>query len=241
MTGLNLSDQDETTIRYAAMISRMAKSVRIHFVHIVPRLKIPMSIRLRYPNLFRPVMNQMENVIRPHWDGRKDVALAYDVVEGTPLTELIYRSSILAIDLIVVGNSRQQRKSGALTEKLALDAPCSVLVVPEGTKPKLTKTFVVTARSKFPASNPAVAIWKMAHEQRADLLVIDTREINDSTAVLLGTVAKSLVQTIEMPLLTLKNKNAGALALEPVHEWEDEAWKASQPDALEITLRGLAA
>ncbi len=78
MVGLNLSDQDKTTIRYAAMFSRMAKPEAIHFVHIVPRLKVSMSIRLRYPNLFRPVMNQMENVIREHWDGRKDVALAYE-------------------------------------------------------------------------------------------------------------------------------------------------------------------
>lgn len=123
MIGLNLSDQDEATIRYAAMISRMAKSEKTYFVHIVPRLKIPMSIRLRYPDLFRPVMNQMENEIKQLWYGRKAVALAYDVIEGTPLTELIYQSSIQAIDLILVGNSRQQRKSGALPEKLALDAP----------------------------------------------------------------------------------------------------------------------
>ncbi len=190
MVGLNLNAQDEATIRYAAMISRIARSAKIHFVHIVPRLKIPMSIRLRYPNLFRPVLNQMEKVIRQHWDGRKDVALAYDVIEGTPLTELIYRSSINTIDLILAGNSREQRKSGALPEKLALDAPCSVLIIPEGTIPKLTKTLVVTARSKFPASDPAAALRKIAQEQRADLLVIDAREINDSTAVPLGTVTK---------------------------------------------------
>jgi nucleotide-binding universal stress UspA family protein len=240
MAGLNLSDQDETTIRYAAMISRIAKSARIHFVHIVPRLKIPMSIRLRYPNLFRPVMNQMENVIRQHWDGRKDVALAYDVIEGTPLTELIYRSSLLAIDLILVGNHREQRKSGALPEKLALDAPYSVLIIPEGAKPELTKTLVVTARSQFSENDPAAALRKIAQEQRADLLVIDAREINDSTAVRLGNIVKQLIRTIKMPLLVLRNGDIDEAALETVREWEEDAWEASPAEAMKISPQRLA-
>jgi nucleotide-binding universal stress UspA family protein len=186
-------------------------------------------------------MNQMENAIQQHWDGRKDVALAYDVVEGTPLTELIYRCSIHAIDLILVGNRREQRKSGALPEKLALDAPCSVLIIPEGAKPKLTKTLVVTARSKFPANDPAAALRKIAQEQRADLLVIDAREINDSAAVRLGTVMKQLIRTIEMPLLVLKNGDIDTPVLETVRDWEDDAWEASPAEAMEISPRSLAA
>jgi nucleotide-binding universal stress UspA family protein len=241
MVGLNLTDQDEATIRYAAMISRMANSQKIHFVHIVPRLKIPMSIRLRYPNLFRPIMNQMEHVIKQHWDGRKDIVIAYDVVEGTPLTELLYRSSLYAIDLIVVGNGLELRKSGALPEKLALDAPFSVLIVPEDTEPKLTKTFVVSARSRFSTSDPAAAIRRMAQELGADLLVIDARKTNDSTAVLLGTIMKQIIQTAETPVLVLKSRNTDEPGLETALEWDDEAWKASPAEVPDISQRSLAA
>lgn len=186
-------------------------------------------------------MNQMETVIKQHWGGRKDVALAYDVVEGTPLTELIYRSSLHAIDLILVGNSREQRKSGALPEKLALDAPCSVLVIPEGTEPKLTKTLIITASSRIPASAPADAIRKIAQEHRADLLVMDVREVSDTAAVLLGTVTKQLIRTIDMPLLVLKNEDVNAPVLATALEWESKTWEAFPPDALAITPRSLAA
>jgi nucleotide-binding universal stress UspA family protein len=241
MVGLKLSDQDEATIRYAAMISRMAKSEKTYFVHIVPRLKIPMSIRLRYPNLFRPVMNQMENVIKQHWNSRKDVALAYDIIEGTPLTGLIYRSSINAIDLILVGNSREQRKSDALPEKLALDAPCSVLIIPAGTEPKPTKTLVVTVSTALPANDPAEAIRKMAQEQRADLLIMDIREISDTAAVLLGTVIKQLIRTIDKPLLVLKNEDAVPPVLETVLEWEGQAWETFPADAPKMMPRSFAA
>ena len=241
MVGLNLSDQDEATIRYAAMISRMSKSEKTHFVHIVPRLKIPMSIRHRDPTLFRPVMNQMEKVIKKHWDIRKDGTLAYEIIEGTPLTELIHRSSINAIDLILVGNSRGQQKSSKLPEKLAMDAPCSVLIVPEGTKPKLTKTLVVPARSKFPASDPAATIQRIAQEQHADLLVIDVQEISDTAAVLLGTVIKQLIRTIDMPLLVLKNEDIAPPVLETALGWEGEAWETFPADAPKMTPRSLAA
>ncbi|MCG3118034.1 MAG: hypothetical protein ALAOOOJD_00167 [bacterium] len=241
MVGLNLSAQDEATIRYAAVFSRMAQSAEIHFVHVVPRLKIPMSVRLRYPNLYRPVMNQMEHAIKEYWDGHQKVALAYDVAEGTPLTELIYRCSLYAIDLMLVGNRQEQRESGVLPEKLALDAPCSVLIVPEGTPPNLTQTLVVTARSQFPAHDPAEAIVAIAQEQGADLLVIDARELNDSAAVRLVTVMKQLIRNSKIPLLVWKNRNTGMPVLKTGREWKEDAWKVSSVKAMEISHRSLAA
>lgn len=202
MAGLNLSDQDEATIRYATMFCRLAKPEAVHFVHIVPRLNIPMSIRLKYPNMFRTVLNQMERVIQRHWEAGKEVAFAYEVDEGAPLTELIYQASTHASDLILVGNRKEQRKNGALPERLALEAACPVMVIPEGVKPKLTKTFVVTASSKISASDPAAALQKRARDQHADLVAIDARK--PSSAALLATVIKRVVQTIDMPLLVWK-------------------------------------
>lgn len=52
---------------------------------------------------------------------------------------------------------------------------------------------------------------------------------------------KQLIRTIEIPLLVLKNENTGTPILEAVHEWEEEAWKASSADVLKITPRRLAA
>lgn len=224
LAGLNLSDQDEAIIQYAAMFCRRLKPEAMHFVHIVPRINIPMSIRLKYPNMFRTVLNQMERVLQRHWEAGKEAAFAYEVVEGTPLTELIYQAAAHASDLILVGNRREQRKSGALPERLALDATCSVLIVPEGVQPKLTKTLVVTVSSNIPASDPATTLQKMARAQRADLLVIDARK--PSHAALLAMAIKRTIQTTTMPLLVWKTGNWGASARKAAFDWEDGMWEA---------------
>lgn len=233
MAGLNLSDQDEAVIRYAAMLSRMAKSKIIHLVHIVPRLKIPMSIRLRYPNLFRPLMNQMERVTARYWDGRKDIEVAYDVVEGIPLNQLLSGLELNAIDLILVGNKRRERQSDTLPEKLALAAPCSVLIIPEGTKPKLANTLVFStykrqdssAISLFALCNqPAAAITQIAHERRADLVVIDAREVRRKEMELVETLITRLARVTAIPLLIARNNDPKVPVLEAAVDWqEDEA------------------
>lgn len=224
IAGLNLSEQDEAIIQYAAMFCRRVKPEAMHFVHIVPRINIPMSIRLKYPNMFRTVLNQMERILERHWNAGKEPAFAYEVVEGTPLTELIYQAAAHASDLILVGNRREQRKSGALPERLALEATCSVLIVPEGVKPKLTKTLVVTANSNVPARDPAATLQKMARERRADLLVIDARK--PSHAALLATVIKQTIQTTAMPLLVWKTGNWDTSARKAAFDWEDDMWEA---------------
>lgn len=225
MAGLNLSTQDDTTIQYAAAFCRLAKPEAMRFVHIVPRLNIPMSIRLKYPNMFRTVLNQMERVIQRHWQCGDEVALAYEAVEGTPLSELIYQASAHASDLILVGNRRDQRKYGSLAERLGLEAHCSVMIVPEGIKPKLTKTLVVTASSNIPAGDPAAALQKMAREQHADLLVIDVRKPGNSAAPRLAAVIKRLIQAVEMPLLVWRTGDLNAPIRKAAFDWDNEVWE----------------
>jgi CO dehydrogenase/acetyl-CoA synthase epsilon subunit len=81
----------------------------------------------------------------------------------------------------------------------------------------------------------------MAQELRADLLVIDARKTNDSTAVLLGTIMKQIIRTAETPVLVLKSRNTDEPGLETALEWDDEAWKASPAEVLDISQRSLAA
>lgn len=48
MVALNLSDRDIATLGYAAMVSRMAKSEKIYFVHVANNLDILESVRAEY-------------------------------------------------------------------------------------------------------------------------------------------------------------------------------------------------
>jgi len=48
---LNLEAPDVAAVRYAALISRMAKSQRVYFSHVASSLQIPEEIRQKHPEI----------------------------------------------------------------------------------------------------------------------------------------------------------------------------------------------
>lgn len=46
LVGLDLSDQDQSIIRYAALASRMARSEKIYFVHAIDNRDVPDGLRI---------------------------------------------------------------------------------------------------------------------------------------------------------------------------------------------------
>jgi len=148
LVGVSFADQDGSSIRYAAMISRLAKSERITFVHVLSKVDIPEDLREQYPDLFPPIdqysQREMEALVKKYFDGYPGAQLEYEVVEGSPLIELLRRAKQEEIDLIVMRKRLKPTASGTLFEKLARKAPCSLLFIPEGTAPRFTNILVPT-------------------------------------------------------------------------------------------------
>ena len=146
LVGLSLWKQDGSSIRYAAMISKLAQSEKITFLHVASPPDIPEELHKEFPDLAGPVddsvRQEMEEIVSKHFDGYPDTQLEYIVAEGSPLIELLRRAKEYDIDLIVMRKRREPTASGTLFEKLARKAPCSVLFVPEGSKAWFTEILV---------------------------------------------------------------------------------------------------
>ncbi len=162
LVGLAGTDRDATTIKYAALVSRMAKSEKIYFVHVASRLEIPESIRNAYPGLLEPIDEQLTEEMRArvgdHFPRRQETSFAFNVVEGIPVVEILRLARQKEIDLILVGKTEEHQESGMLPEKLARKAPCSVLVVPENANPRISKILVPVDFSEHSADAMDVAI-----------------------------------------------------------------------------------
>ena len=146
LVGLSLGKQDGSSIRYAAMISKLAKSEKITFLHVASTPDIPEELRKEFPDLAEPtddsVRQEMEAIVSKHFDVHPDTQLEYVVAEGSPLIELLRRAKENDIDLIIMRKRREPTASGTLFEKLARKATCSVLFVPEGSKAWFTEILV---------------------------------------------------------------------------------------------------
>ena len=137
LVGISLNDQDGASIRYASLISRLARSEKITFVHVAANYEIDEEICEMYPELRAsceaPNKRELVDLVEKHYDGYPDTHLDYEIVEGAPLIELLRSSKELEIDLIVMRKREGDKTRGNLVTKLVRKAPCSVLLVPEKT------------------------------------------------------------------------------------------------------------
>jgi nucleotide-binding universal stress UspA family protein len=168
LVGVSFANQDGASIRYAAMISRLAKSEKVVFLHVASRADVPEDLLKEYPDLFQPVdeyaRGEMEELVHKYFDGHPDTRISYEVVEGSPLIEFLRKAKEEDIDLIVMRKRREPMAKGTLFEKLARKAPCSVLFVPEGSKAWFTNILVPVdfSDNSFDAMQTAVAIGMIA-------------------------------------------------------------------------------
>jgi len=164
LVGVSFAHQDGASIRYAAMISRLAKSEKAVFLHVASRADVPEDLLEQYPDLFQPVneyaRGEMEELVGEYFDGHPDTQISYEVVEGSPLIEFLRKAKEEDIDLIVMRKRQEPTAKGTLFEKLARKAPCSVLFVPEGSKAWFTNILVPVdfSDNSFDAMETAVAI-----------------------------------------------------------------------------------
>ena len=161
---LSLTEQDESAIRYAELISRLANSSKVTFAHVTePRDSIPEELRVAFPDidlssdeLVKTKMEELVTSIFPS-DGKPE--LAFERLEGSPLIELLRRTKDSDIDLIVMVKRNEPAEVGSLPEKLIRKAPCSVLLVPEKAKPAFTNILSPTdfSEGSIDAMDVAVA------------------------------------------------------------------------------------
>lgn len=146
LVGVSLNQQDGSSIRYAAMISRLAESEKITFLHVAGTPEIEADVCELYPDLRQScdgsTTQEIERLVKQNYDGHPDTQLKCEAVEGSPLVELLRRAKDEEIDLIIMRKRRGDKVSGNLSTKLARKAPCSVLFVPEGAKSWYTDILV---------------------------------------------------------------------------------------------------
>ncbi|MEZ4700973.1 MAG: universal stress protein [Rhodothermales bacterium] len=148
LVALNLlSDQDETTLRYAGMLSRLGMPNTIYIAHVAETLDLPDAVREAYPQAMRPVDETIEaelqhRVATTFGELPAGAEIQYLVGEGTTAETLLRWTRLKDIDLVIVGSKRRDRDGGSTPEKMARRAPCSVLSIPDGAAPRITRILV---------------------------------------------------------------------------------------------------
>ncbi len=139
MVALDNTYFDREVISFANYISELVSPEKVYFVHIDRDLEVPDYLNHQQredTGVLIPKDEQLkidiQKVVKQHFHNHTRVSIKVEIKEGTPLKELLHLSKVKHTDLIIVGHKKLSDGSGITANKLAREADCSILFVPEG-------------------------------------------------------------------------------------------------------------
>lgn len=158
IVGVGLDDYDGTLIDYASLVAFMGHSDRLRFVHVQ---QTPLALGGLYQDYMTSldatsadVRQRLEDRVEAGFHGPSGADVRCELREGNPLAELLYAAREGEADLVMVG---KDHSGGALAEKLARKAPCSVLIVPDAVPERIERVLVPVDFSDHAADAADVA------------------------------------------------------------------------------------
>jgi nucleotide-binding universal stress UspA family protein len=149
---LSLTAADEQLLPYAALLARWLDWKEVDFAHVVPPDARGESWD---PHPWQERLQ--EEVLRLFQPAAPDCPPAFHVVRGSRLDQMIGLAVEHNRDLIVLGHRRMRSGRRSLARRLAMLAPCSVWLVPEGAPPVISNILVPIDFSSHSADALAVA------------------------------------------------------------------------------------
>lgn len=150
---LDQTPLDQTLIEHAAFIAKINQTKKIYFTSVIKNLTIPKEVLEEFPNLIENMITErketMQKLVEAHFPEIKGLSISYIVKEGTLSKKIIKLAEEKSVDMIIIGRKVNLPGTGVASQRLARRASCSLLIVPEGSKPKISKLLVPSDFSDY--------------------------------------------------------------------------------------------
>lgn len=150
---LDQTPLDQTLIEHAAFIAKVNQTKKIYFTNVIKNLSIPKEILEEFPNLVENMVNErkeaMEKLVEEHFPKIKGISISYVVKEGNLSKKILKLAEEKSVDMILIGRKVDLPGTGVASQRLARRASCSLLIVPEGSKPKINRLLVPSDFSEY--------------------------------------------------------------------------------------------
>jgi nucleotide-binding universal stress UspA family protein len=150
---LDQTSMDETLVRFASFIADINQSKKIYFTNIIRNLNIPKEVLNEFPNLIEGMINErksrMKKTVEDHYGKKGDIEFSFIVKEGQLSKKLLKLAHEKSADMILVGRKVSLPGTGVFSQRLARRASCSLLIVPENSKPKIRRLLVPSDFSDY--------------------------------------------------------------------------------------------
>lgn len=135
LIALSLEEPDVALLHYAKDTKALSGCDRISFAHAIP------SDRSESKDAWRDAQAKMHARISRHFSSDLNGGTVH-VTHGPRLDEILSLAAELRCDLIMLGQRQDRAGRRSFSRRLAMIAPCSVWVVPEGSETTLRRILV---------------------------------------------------------------------------------------------------
>lgn len=150
---LDQSPLDQTLINYTLFLTKVNSINKIYFVSVIKNLSIPKEILDEFPDLMEKMIGErlkcMEQKVQNHEKEFKNTKLSFLVKEGTLSKKILKLAEEKSADLILIGRKVNLPGTGVASSRLARRANCALLIIPEGTQPKISNLLVPSDFSDY--------------------------------------------------------------------------------------------
>jgi len=176
---LDNSARDANTIANACEFCKASNPNKVIFLNVVKDFNIPDNVLKQFPELVSNALIDREKSIKLIVSEYFDCNTEYDTLirKGNELKEIISVSASLKSDLIIIGKSKESES--VFATRLARRSPCSILIIPEGTKVDFSEIFVPVDFSDYSILSIEMAL-KLANDRGAKIYVENTYQIPSS-------------------------------------------------------------
>lgn len=143
---LDLTEMDDSLIRYAALLANKIKPESITFLHVMRPFDIPKEILEAYPELDEPVpeiiREELQEKINEQCNPSSNIKVKVAVKEGYTMETIVKFSQENHITLTLMGKKMGYEGTGSIVRKLVGIIPSSVLLVSESVHDRIENLLV---------------------------------------------------------------------------------------------------
>jgi nucleotide-binding universal stress UspA family protein len=147
VVGLAAADADSEIVRYAKNLVERLSPKTIHFAHVLPQVG----------SSFEVAQETIRRAVGEHFGDAGGARVVTQIIRGQRIDALLEYAAVNENDLMLVGHRKQTSGRRSLARRLAMKAPCSVLMAPEGAAPAFDRIVVPTDFSEPSADALSVA------------------------------------------------------------------------------------
>lgn len=150
---LDLTDMDDSLIRYSNFLLEKFKPKSITFLHVMKSYEIPREMIDAFPHLEKPLTDVVEEDIREKIDTllavNNETETIINVTEGLTTETIVRYTREKNISLTVMGKKIGYEGQGRIVRKIIGIIPSSLLLISESSHPRIEQVLVRMDFSKM--------------------------------------------------------------------------------------------